>query len=283
MSYPYQPVPQSAPPPTCYRHPDRPTYVQCTRCGRFICPECMRTAPVGHQCPDCIDAAARSIRQPTTAFGGRPTTVPLVSYVLIAVNVALFVLQMANEEVYRQFVLWPEGIAYGDQYYRLATSAFLHVGITHVLFNMVALYFTGPALELAMGRIRFLGIYALSALGGSVMVYLFSPVDQGTLGASGAIFGLFAATLVLAKKLNFDMRPLIGLIVINLVITFVVPSISWQGHIGGLLTGALVAWVYGYAPRANRTLIQAGFSVALVVVFAAIIWWRTGAILTGVG
>ncbi|MBJ7384105.1 MAG: rhomboid family intramembrane serine protease, partial [Mycolicibacterium sp.] len=155
--------------------------------------------------------------------------------------------------------------------------------ITHVLFNMVALYFTGPALELAMGRIRFLGIYALSALGGSVMVYLFSPVDQGTLGASGAIFGLFAATLVLAKKLNFDMRPLIGLIVINLVITFVVPSISWQGHIGGLLTGALVAWVYGYAPRANRTLIQAGFSVALVVVFAAIIWWRTGAILAGVG
>lgn len=243
----------------------------------------MRTAPVGHQCVDCVNAAARTVRQPTTAFGAKVQTRPLVTYVLIAVNVIMFVLQKANIEVYRQFVLWPEGIAYYDQFYRLVTSAFLHADVMHILFNMVALYFMGPALEVALGRLRFIGIYALSGLGGSVLVYLLSPINTPTLGASGAIFGLFGASFILARRLNFDVRPIVGLIVINLVITFVVPSISWQGHVGGLITGAAIAWAYGYAPQANRTLIQAGVTVAVLVLFAALIWWRTVSLLTGAG
>lgn len=282
MSYPYQQSPQG-PPPTCYRHPDRPTYVHCTRCQRPICPECMRQAPVGHQCPECIGAAARSVRQPVTAFGGRPVSRPLVTYVLIALNVVAFVFQKASDEVYRQFVLWPIGIAYDDQFYRLVTAAFLHSSITHILFNMVALYFTGPALEAALGHLRFIGVYAVSALGGSVLVYLMTPIETATLGASGAIFGLFGASLVLARKLDFDMRPIVVLIVINLVITFVVPAISWQGHVGGLLTGAVIAGAYGYAPRANRNLVQAGVTIALLVLFAALVYWRTDGILLGLG
>ena len=112
----------------------------------------MRSAPVGHQCPDCIQEGARSVPQPTTAFGGRAVSRPWVSYVLIALNVVMFVLQKANDDVYRQLVLWPgDVIAYYDEYYRLVTSGFLHAGVTHILFNMVALYFTGPALERALG------------------------------------------------------------------------------------------------------------------------------------
>jgi membrane associated rhomboid family serine protease len=243
----------------------------------------MRSAPVGHQCPDCVQQGASSIRQPTTAFGGRAVSKPWVSYVLIGLNVVMFVLQKANDDVYRQLVLWPLGIAHGDEYYRLVTSGFLHAGVTHILFNMVALYFTGPALERALGHARFIGLYTLSLLGGSVLVYLLTPVQTPTLGASGAIFGLFGATFVLARKLDFDVRGIVGLIVINLAITFIAPGISWQGHVGGLLTGAAVAWVYAYSPQAKRTLILVGCTAALLLLFVALVWWRTTAVLTAIG
>lgn len=279
MSIPSTP-PQAV---SCYRHPDRPTYIRCTRCQRGICPDCMRSAPVGHQCVGCVDEAARSVRQPTTALGARLDTKPLVTYVLIALNLAMFVAQQAVPAVYLQLVLWPWGIAHDDQVYRLLTSGFLHAGIMHILFNMVALYFTGPALERGLGHVRFLGLYLLSLLGGAVLVYLLTPVDTPTLGASGAIFGVFGASFVLARTLHFDMRGIVGLIVVNLVITFVAPGISWQGHVGGLLTGAAVAAVYAYAPRAHRTLVQLGASIALLLIFAALVWWRTGAILMGAG
>ncbi|MGH3644364.1 MAG: rhomboid family intramembrane serine protease [Mycobacterium sp.] len=267
-----------AAPPSCYRHPGRGTYVSCTRCQRPICPDCMRDAAVGHQCVECVNEGTKSVRRVKPA-GGKP----IVTYVLIALNVVMFILQKATDEVFRQFVLQADVVAYYDQYYRLVTSGFLHAGITHILFNMVALYFTGPALERLLGPARFVGLYALSLLGGSVLVYLLTPVNQSTLGASGAIFGLFGAAFVLARKLDLDVRGIVGLIVINLVITFVAPGISWQGHVGGLLTGAVVAWAYAYAPQAKRTLIVTGSSVALLLLFAALVWWRTTAILTTVG
>jgi membrane associated rhomboid family serine protease len=243
----------------------------------------MRSAAVGHQCVDCVNEGARSVRKATTAFGGREANHPLVTYVLIAINVAMFATQMALPEFEKELFLWPNGVAHYDQYYRLLTSGFLHTGITHIAFNMIALYFTGPALERALGHTRFLTLYLLSLIGGSVLVYLLTPVGTPTLGASGAIFGLFGASFVLAKKLQFDIRGIVMLIVINLVITFVVPGISWQGHIGGLVTGCAVAAVFAYAPRANRTLIQAGCSVVILLVFAALIWWRTGVILEPFG
>lgn len=241
----------------------------------------MRSAAVGHQCVECVGEGAKSIRRATTAFGGKPTSQAYVTYALIALNLVMFVLQKAVPGLQNELVLWPVGVAVYDEYYRLITSAFLHDGLMHIVFNMWALYVIGPALEHWLGRTRFVGLYLVSALGGSVLVYWLSPINVGTLGASGAIFGLFGATLVLARKLNFDAKWIIGLIAINLVITFVVPSISWQGHLGGLVTGAAVGWAYGYAPREYRTLIHVTGVVGLVVVFAALVWLRTPGVLAG--
>ena len=273
--------------PTCYRHPDRVTYVRCARCNRYICAECMRDAAVGHQCVECVNAGAQSVRQVRTQFGGVPSARPLVTYVLIAVNVAMFVLQMAVPGFERALVLQSYAVADGDLY-RMLTSAFLHYGPAHILFNMWALYVVGPPLEAALGRLRFIGLYALSALGGSVLVYLLSSPAALTAGASGAIFGLFGATFVIGKRLNMDVRWVMILIAINLAFTFVIPlissqNISWQGHIGGLVTGAAVAAAYAYAPRKSRNAVQAGATIAIVVVFALLTWWRTADLLAPLG
>ena len=265
--------------PTCYRHPGRETYVRCTRCQRYICPECMRDAAVGHQCVECVREGARTVRQPRTQFGGRQrSSTPVVTYALIAVNVLMFILQTASDDVGRRLTLWSPAVADGELY-RLLTSAFLHFGVTHLLFNMWALYVVGPPLERSLGRLRFGALYALSALGGSVVVYLLSPLNAATAGASGAVFGLFGATFVVGRRLNLDVRWVVALIAINLVITFAIPGISWQGHVGGLVTGALVALAYVYAPRERRNLIQAGVTIAAVVLFAVLIWWRTNDLL----
>ncbi|MUL84914.1 MULTISPECIES: rhomboid family intramembrane serine protease [unclassified Mycolicibacterium] len=271
--------------PTCYRHPDRPTYVRCTRCQRPICPDCMRSAAVGHQCVECVNQGAKSVQAPRTQFGGKVSTgTPVLTYALIAANVLMFVLQMALGNLTTDLTLWPRGIAFGDQYYRLVTSAFLHYGITHLLFNMWALYVVGPPLEAWLGRLRFGALYALSGLGGSVLVYLLTPLDTPTAGASGAIFGLFGAIFVVARKLNLDVRWIAAVVVLNLVFTFAGPAlgtgaISWQGHVGGLITGAGIAAAYVYAPSARRNAVQAGVSVAVLLVFAALIAWRTSELL----
>lgn len=239
----------------------------------------MRSAAVGHQCVDCVQAAAYSVPPARNVAGGiLRSGLPVVTYSLIAANVAVFVLQMGSRALQYKLALFPVAVA-GGQYYRLITSAFMHYGIVHILFNMWALYVLGPPLEQHLGRLRFAALYLLSALGGSVVVYLFSPLNAATAGASGAIFGLFGATLVAAKRLNLDVRWLVGLIVINLVITFSVPGISWQGHLGGLITGAVVAAVYVYAPRAQRNLVQAAFSVGLLALFWVLISWRTNEII----
>ncbi|HEX2283244.1 MAG TPA: rhomboid family intramembrane serine protease [Mycobacterium sp.] len=275
----------STPPqtPTCYRHSDRATYVRCTRCNRYICPECMRDAAVGHQCADCVAAGAKTIRQPTNQFGVKQrSATPVVTYALIALNVVMFVLQTVSADVQNELVLHSPAVADGELY-RMVTSAFLHFGITHLVFNMWALYVLGPPLEAGLGRVRFIALYFLSALGGSVLVYLLSSLGASTAGASGAVFGLFGASLVLGRRLNLDVRWVVGLIAINLFITFVIPNISWQGHIGGLVTGALVGAAYAYAPRNSRNAVQVGATVAILVLFALLIWWRTADLLSSFG
>jgi membrane associated rhomboid family serine protease len=245
----------------------------------------MNDAAVGHQCAECVGAGAKTVRQPRTSFGGRQYGAnPVVTYALIAINVLMFVLQTVSADLQSKLVLHSPAVADGDLY-RLLTSAFMHYGVTHLLFNMYALFVVGPPLEIWLGRLRFGALYMLSALGGSVLVYLLSPLNAATAGASGAVFGLFGASFVVGRRLNLDVRWVIGLIAINLAFTFVIPllggqNISWQGHIGGLVTGALVAAVYAYAPRERRTLIQISATVALLVVFALLIWWRTTDLLT---
>lgn len=249
----------------------------------------MRAAAVGHQCPACVHDGAASVRPVRTQFGGRQSnsTTPIVTYVLIALNVVVFILQSTSQDLERRFSLWPPAVADGE-FYRLVTSAFLHYGVTHILFNMWALYVIGPPLEAWLGRLRYASLYALSALGGSVLVYLLSPLNSATAGASGAVFGLFGATFVVAKRLRMDVRWVTALIAINLVFTLVYPmissqSISWQGHLGGLVSGALIAWAYAYAPREHRNLIQAAVTFTVVVVFVAVVVWRTDDLLTMFG
>lgn len=275
MSYPYPPQQYPAP-PACYRHADRPAYVGCSRCGRPVCPECMRSAAVGHQCVDCVQAGLAAA--PRAIVAAQRSGVPIVTYSLIAVNVAVFVMQMALPGLTRVLSLWPPAVAAGE-YYRLFSSAFMHYGLVHIGFNMWALYVLGPPLEQYLGRVRFGALYFLSALGGSVVVYLFSPLESATAGASGAIFGLFGATLVAARRLRLDVRWLVALIVINLVITFSFPGVSWQGHLGGLITGAAVGAAYVYAPAPRRNLVQAGCSAGVLVLFAALIAWRSAELL----
>ena len=267
--------------PSCYRHPDRLTYVACSRCGRPVCPECMRSAAVGHQCVDCVAAGAQIAPQPVRG-GLVRAGAPLVTYGLIAANVAVFLLQLSSRMVVYRLALVPLFVASGG-FYRLVTSAFVHSGLLHLLFNMYALYVLGPPLERHLGRLRFALLYGLSALGGSVLVYLFSAINAPTVGASGAVYGLFGATLVAAKRLNLDVRWVVGLIAINLVLTFSVPGISWQGHLGGLITGSLVAAAFVYAPRARRTVVQAGTCIGLLIVFGVLVAARTATLVPLLG
>lgn len=283
-------APQAPQVPTCYRHPGRETYVSCTRCERPICPDCMRDAAVGHQCPECVREGNRTVREARTVFGGRVAARPVVTYVLIAINIVAYVAELASPKFVDDFEMLGQlktqfgqvipgyGVADGE-WYRLITAAFLHVplnqgtfGITHILFNMWALWVLGPQLEQVLGRLRFTVLYFLSALGGNVLLFLVDP-GQPALGASGAIFGLFAAFFVVGRRLGMDTRGIAFLILINLMFTFTFSGISWEGHVGGLITGAILAAAFAYAPRNRQQAVQVGASaiVAAVLVILTVV------------
>ncbi|HEY8728694.1 MAG TPA: rhomboid family intramembrane serine protease [Acidothermaceae bacterium] len=277
---------------TCYRHPNRPTALSCVRCERPICPDCMVEAPVGFQCRDCVRAASKSQRPTRTAFGGRSVTNrTAVTYTLIGINVAALLAEMAWPNTIIRFALVGGvkgqaghgglGVANGE-YYRLVTAMFLHssprsnaINITHILFNMWALSVVGPPLEAWLGRWRYLTLYLLSGLAGSVLAYAVASRFSFELGASGAIFGLFGALFVLGRRLQFDMRPITTTIALNLAITFTVSNISWQAHVGGLIAGAGLGYAWGHAPRDKRTAIQLASSVALLALLVVVVVART--------
>ena len=268
----------------------------------------MRSAAVGFQCPSCVSEGAKSTRQGRTAYGGQVSANPaLTSQVLIALNVAVYLLIQltggrASPLVERlalipagrcdvaggagflpgfpesQCVLepgqltWVPGVADGALW-QLLTSAFTHLDLWHIGFNMVALWVLGPQLEAVLGRLRFLGVYVLSAFAGSAMVYWFSAPYTPTIGASGAIFGLMGALLVIAYKVRGNVQQLLMWIGLNFLITVLGRAfISWQGHLGGFLGGLLVAAAFVYAPRERRSRWQlaaaAGIGVLLVVAIA---------------
>ena len=263
--------PQAESTPRCYRHPDRETWIRCQRCGRPICPDCMRPASVGFHCPECVAEGARTQRQPRTLGGGFvPQSPGRVTIVLIAINVVVFALaRFGSQEVVNQTIMLAEcsprppaaacfGYSGVDQggWWRLLTSVFLHTEILHILFNMYALWIFGPVLERFLGSSRFLALYLTCGVAGSVAVLYFSPPHLPTLGASGAIFGLFGAAIIIMRSRGMDITSLLVLLGINLVITFTVPNISWQGHLGGLAAGLLFGAVFAYAPRERRNLFQ---------------------------
>jgi membrane associated rhomboid family serine protease len=277
--------------PTCYRHPARESHIRCQRCGKSICPDCMRDAAVGFHCPDCVAEASRTTRQARTAYGGlRPTNASITTIVLIGINVAVWVLVLSAgtaSDLYQNLVLRPSGFCLGPSdfteatcngtwipgvsdgaYWQLITSVFTHTQALHIGFNMLALYMVGPQLEQVLGRVRFLALYLLSGLAGSAVVYWAAPEFQATLGASGAIYGLFGAMLVVAYKVGGQVQQILMLIGINLFITFTLSGISWQGHLGGLAGGVVIAGVLVYAPRGSR---RTPFQVSGLVTVAALI------------
>ncbi|GAA4521907.1 MULTISPECIES: rhomboid family intramembrane serine protease [Nonomuraea] len=268
---PSQPEQPAETVPTCYRHPDRETWVRCQRCDRPICPDCMRDAAVGFQCPECVAEGNRGIRQAKSTFGGAVVRAPYVTWTILAANVLVFVAQYFVPDIQRLLGMNSLFVALGDEYYRLITAAFVHGGMFHILFNSWALYVIGPYLERAFGHVRFVALYLVSALGGSVLGLWMDNPRILTVGASGAIFGLFGAVFVVGRRLNLDVRGIAVLIAINLAITFIVPGISWTGHIGGLVTGAALSAALAYAPRENRAVWQAAAVAGFVALLAVLV------------
>jgi len=270
----------------------------------------MRDAAVGFQCPPCIAEGAKSARAAKTPYGGKRTANPgVVTIGLIATNVAVWLAILAtgwresrlvdhlallpggrclstsdpdsyyttvtSEQVCRNATNgdgeWARGVVDGS-YWQLVTNGFAHVEIWHIGFNMVALWFLGPQLEAIFGRVRFVALYFVSLLSGSALVYWLADDRSATLGASGAVFGLIGALLVVAQKVGGDVRGLLIWLGLNVFITFAIPNVSWQGHLGGFVGGFLAALVLVYAPRQRRTALQvAGLAVLTFVVLGAIV------------
>lgn len=279
---------------TCFKHARRETQVRCSRCDRYICPDCMREAPVGFRCPECVRSENKTVRAARTIFGGSLTTRQYVTYALIAVTIVVYLAELVNPGVVDRFSnlgtglvgpdggryledglphpgYSPEGIAHG-QWYRLLTSAFLHLppgmgvfGIAHIVLNMYWLWVLGRILEEQLGWWRFLAVYLISALGGSVLGFLVAPT-QSAVGASGAIFGLAACYFVVASRLGqqpMDRHRLITTFIIWMVVS--AGFTSWEGHLGGLLTGGLLGAALAYAPRRHRLTVHIGVLAATAI------------------
>ena len=270
--------------PVCPRHPDRVSYVRCQRCGRPVCPQCQRPAAVGVQCVDCVREAAANQRTTRTAFGGvlRPGTRPVATLAIIAVCVVAFIAQRTVPDFTGR---WAYSPFWGhEEPWRFLTSAFLHSerSFFHILLNMVALWAVGPYLEVQLGRARFVTLYLLSAVGGSVMVLASAALGWsdwfgGVVGASGAIFGLFGAAFVVMWRSGHPAQSILGIIAINMVFSFVVPGISWQGHLGGLVVGALIAAAYAFVPQPRRRLVAVVLPVVVVALLVAVTLWAYAA------
>jgi len=276
----------------CYRHPDRETYVSCSECDRPICPECMSYGPVGIRCPDhattggrakAPQRVARSASRSLSGYG------PFVTFVLIGINVSLFVLELATggqlngtgSWIYEKGVLVSTAVDSSGQvvglsegeWWRLVTATFLHYGPLHLGMNMLVLWFIGPPLEEYFGHWRYLLVYLVSGLAGSAGALVWSP-NALTVGASGAIWGIMGAALVLeARKIWVFGGQAMGLVVFNLAITFLIPGISIGGHVGGLIGGGLCALAFSSFRRspAIATLSMAAVGILSVgVAFAQV-------------
>jgi membrane associated rhomboid family serine protease len=233
----------------------------------------MINAPVGFQCPECVSAARAAM--PKNRFGGSFNTVPTVTRWILISCVSIFMLSLllgGTRSFAISFGMIPSAIAQGE-WWRLITSTLLHGSILHLLFNMYALYWLGPQLERALGHSRFAALYVLSALGGSVVSYWFSDLLTVSVGASGAIFGLITATIVIGREMRTDVSQLIVLLGINVIIGFAQPGIDWRAHFGGAVTGAAVAFLFTKGTRLNRDKIHraglAGIFVLLVLATVA--------------
>jgi membrane associated rhomboid family serine protease len=293
--------------PDCYRHPGRETGVRCARCERPVCPDCRVEAAVGFQCLDCVrhGGPARSgktdgpggtagkagwtgapapVRRPRTDYGG-PARADgaLVTRWLIGANLVVWLLAFAGgDSFFYRLVMQGDAVAAGHQWYRMVSSVFLHepssFGILHIAMNMWSLWILGPYVESAVGRLRFLVLYLLSGIGGSALLMLVNPVLV-VAGASGAIFGLLGAVVVIHRHRGFPLGPILAVLMVNLVATFSLGFIAWQAHIGGLVVGALLAVGFVHAPAApagRRDAVQAAAVVLTAALVAGVSLYAAG-------
>ncbi|MFJ8073544.1 rhomboid family intramembrane serine protease [Streptomyces sp. NPDC096176] len=282
--------------PGCYRHPGRETGISCTRCERPICTECMVDASVGFQCPECVRTGSGTghhpnASRPRTIAGGAVAADPhLVTKILIGINLAVFLAVLAlGDQLLNRLTLIagafdPDlgelvGVAAEGEWYRLVTSMFLHEAVWHIFFNMLLLWWLGGPLEQALGRVRYLALYLISGLAGSALTYLIAAPNQGSLGASGAIYGLLGATVVLMRRMRYDLRPILVLLAINLVMTFWWEGIAWQAHIGGLIAGVVLAYGMVHAPQGKRrNAVQFAACVLVLLLVAVVLVVRTASL-----
>ena len=267
----------------CYRHPDRQSFVLCQRCMRTICPECMTQGPVGVTCPECMQAQrkaetpnqrrARRQQRGGGAFAAVGSGRPIATYVILALTTFVSLLQMIpgiGGVVTEAFVFWapylyPEITGLPFEPYRLLTAVLVHGGLWHLALNMLALWMLGRSLEPMLGRWRFVTLYVLGGLGGSVAVACISPMTA-TVGASGAIFALFGALLVIGRHIGANIRGLAVILGVNLVVGFVFyQQIAWQAHVGGLAVGALLGFIYARTRRRDQRTTQILLLVAVAV------------------
>ena len=250
--------------PTCFRHQDRETYLRCHRCERSICTDCMISAAVGFQCPECVRGGAKATRQPRTSVGGRVhVRQGVVTISLIAVNVVMYGLQQLAgagfsarldlTAVSGAITADPHiGVANGE-WYRLVTAMFLHLSPAHIVMNMLSLWWIGLPVESRLGRLRFLLTYLVCGIGASAVSFAFmGRYLYYSEGASGAIFGLLGVLAVLAYRERLNMQPIIAVIVINLAFSFAVPGIDWHDHLGGLASGLILGAAFAFAPRPRQ-------------------------------
>ena len=248
-------------------------YVRCQRCDRPTCPACQVPSTVGVHCVDCARQSQAGRRQARTLLGGTVVSGAVVTKVLIGLCVAAYAIQILVPALDFQLAFVPELAA--SEPWRFLTTAFLHANYMHLGFNMWALWVLGGVLEPVLGRWRFTAIYLLSALGGSTAIYWLSwPGTDSwitmTVGASGAVFGLFSTMFVVQRRFGRDTSGIVALLAINAVISFLGANISWQGHLGGLVVGGIVAAIYAWAPRGKRQSVGIAGTVAVAVVLVGL-------------
>jgi membrane associated rhomboid family serine protease len=297
------PPPPTGVPEHCYRHPNVETGVHCTRCGRAICPQCMIPAPVGHQCPECVNEARREFRR---GPGRRIAAANIrrrasATTVLLGLIGAVFVLELVAGGAGSLMTgpspvklidlggsvgltLMPNGDLVGiatGQYWRLVSSMFLHAGLLHIAFNAYALWIFGTVVEQELGRLRFLLIYFVTGIVASATSYAFEPTPIAVgVGASGAIFGIFGAFVAYNYRRRHlaiaaaRLRSAVMIVVINSVLAFSIQGIDWRAHVGGFIAGLFAGFAAeGVGTRsARRTILVTGFAGLLVVAFGLVAW-----------
>ena len=265
--------------PTCYRHPDRETRLACSNCGRPVCVDCVRPASVGQRCLECSKPSERTRVMGMDDVRAKADRLPPVTMAVLIISVGAFLAGMVIpglEGNLRLLLGQINPFVEQGEVWRLVSAAFLHSGFMHVAFNMYALYVFGPPLEREVGSGPFAAMYLATAIAGGAAYFLLEPGGYAV-GASGAIFGLFGAWLVASYRGRrsamgqANLRQLLMLLGLNLAIGFIPGSnIAWQAHLGGLVAGMLIAWLWALPAlrdrAAVRTVAAAAVGIAALLV-----------------